>query len=138
MAKPPERPSRPSVILTAFEVATTAKAKIKTIPTMPTSKSPKNGIKIDVHPSFTAKNQPKIKPTTEIRKNLTGPRKPAAPRPEPKILITSSITPTNAPPKKPASGNQVWPRSRLKAQVTIVTETIPINPAIVGKTCLNL
>ena len=79
-----------------------------------------------------------FKPTAEIKKNLTGPRSPAAPWPEPKILITSSITPTRAPPKKPTSGNQVWPRSKLKIQVTAVTDITPTRPAMVGKTRLNL
>ena len=33
MDSPPDKPSRPSEMLTAFDVATTAKAKIKIIPT---------------------------------------------------------------------------------------------------------
>ena len=78
MARPPDRPSSPSDILTALLVATTAKAKMIVVQNTPILKSPINGTKISVQPSLDEKNQPSASPTTEIKKNLTGPRSPAA------------------------------------------------------------
>ena len=56
----------------------------------------------------------------------------------PSKLKMSSIKPIAPPPTNAASGNQVWPRSKLKIQVTAVTDITPTRPAMVGKTRLNL
>ncbi len=133
---PPARPSRPSLMLTALPVATTAKAKTGTM-SQPRAMSPMKGTNTVSNPSLYAKNQPNTSPRTVMRMNFKLERSPATPVPAPRRLMMSSSSPTAPPPTRAANGSHVWARSRLNPSVTAVTAMTAMIPAMVGMLRLN-
>ncbi len=123
-------------MFTALPVATTTNANNGTM-NQPKFQLPINGTWITSTPSFAKKYHPRTNPIMVIIANFKFERSPATPLPDPRILIMSSKSPTSAPPISAASGNHVWPRSKLKS-VTIVIESTNISPAIVGILRVNL